>query len=171
LVGFLDKTVVALGALALGIGGLAVATAAVSALTPLGAIIVTVTAATVALTGAFNGLDKELHNLFPWAYGGKNNDPLQNFQDNRAKNGLAFPSWWPKWAQPSDAVPAVPSSGNTQTPVQMQGNVNLDGRKVGTFVANSLANQANAPKTGPTGVNLGVSPAMPGYTTTVGGGT
>jgi hypothetical protein len=172
LVGIIEKIVGALAALAIAIGGLAVATAAVAALTPLGAAIAGVTAAAVVLTGGLQGLDHVLHDMFPWAYGGKNNDPLKNFTENREKNGLAFPSWWPKWMQPSDAVsvPAVPSAaGNTQPSIQMTGNVNLSGKKVGTFVANSVADQLTKPKTGTTGVNTSVSAPMPGQTTSVNG--
>jgi hypothetical protein len=86
-------------------------------------------------------------------------------------NGNASATTAAPGATPNGRAAAVPSGANTQTPVQLQGNVNLDSKKVGTFVANSMANQANAPKTGPTGVNLGISPAYPGWAAALGSGT
>jgi len=60
--------------------------------------------------------------------------------------------------RPSDAAPsAAPGQA-----VQLHGDVNLDGKKVGSIVANTLADQYSRSAAGTSGSDMRVSPMLPG---------
>ena len=93
-------------------------------------------------------------------------DPLTEAQKQRhapwLSDDLGF--GFDKGGHPLTAPP--PTASNTQMNVQLQGSVNMDGRKVGEITASGLARAGSGPSTGTTGFdtrggNVGSMPGIP----------
>jgi hypothetical protein len=151
--------------------GSAQAAAAAGNITGIGAALVSLAgiAAAFALTYAAgtalkSGLDAVGHYAEDAIYGAKNPNvavaraaraAVENF-DWRDRSTWADPneSWW-------NMRPKMPVQN---TPIQLQGNVNLDGRRVGSFVATELASQVGRAPSGQTGFDPRMTPSPTGAT-------
>ncbi len=100
-------------------------------------------------------------------YGKDNPDVLRARAQRQAIDNFGFFDMFDrsKWADPNahwwNMSPKMPSQSQ---PIQLQGNVNLDGRRVGSIIANDIANQVSRAPSGQTGFDLRMTPSPTGAT-------